>query len=201
MHDEFAQTIDHADVLHVVATRSDFQTLLFAGGGVEIKGVHVILQALPRLFSRWPKLRLVVAGGGEEHLLQLFRQFAPRVQVLGHIRFQDMKYLMASADLMLVPSTCHENSPMTILESMQLGTPVVGTDLGGIPELVQHNETGYLFPVGDAAAFGSMIDWHLERPAEQRRRMRHACVKIMKSQFALDSHTDGIINVYREAMG
>jgi len=200
LHSEFAPSIVDPQVHHVVATQLAYQTLLFAGGGIEIKGAGVLLQALPKLLARWPRLRLVVAGGGEASYLEQFKRYAPRVQVLGPVSFQDMKHLMASADLMLVPSTCHENSPMTILESLQVGTPAVGSDFGGIPELIRHEETGYLFPVGDAAALAAMIDRYLARPAEQRRRMRQACVQAARTQFTLDNHVDGILNVYHEIL-
>jgi glycosyltransferase involved in cell wall biosynthesis len=200
MHSEFAPSIVQPDVRRIVATQPAYQTLLFAGGGIEIKGAGVVLRAVPDLLARWPQLRLVVAGGGEAHYLKQFNQYAPRVQMLGPVLFQDMKYLMASADLMLVPSTCHENSPMTILESLQVGTPSVGSDFGGIPELIRHDETGYLFPVNDAAALAAMIDQHFMRRPEQRRRMRQACVRIAQTQFTLDNHIDGILNVYCEAL-
>ncbi len=76
-------------------------TLFFAGGGVEVKGANVLLEALPLLLQRVPGLRVLVAGGGEEGLLAQFRSYAPAVQVLGSVPFRKMNAYYAAADLTL----------------------------------------------------------------------------------------------------
>jgi glycosyltransferase involved in cell wall biosynthesis len=57
--------------------------------------------------------------------------------------------VVAGARAVVLPSRCRENAPLAGLEAHALGKPVVGADIGGIPELVREGETGYLFPSGD----------------------------------------------------
>lgn len=176
-------------------------TLMFAGGGVDIKGAQVLIEALPRLFDAIPTLRVLVAGNGEEDILHSLRRHAPRVQILGSVPFTAMRSLFAAADLALIPSIWHENSPVTIFESCQVGTPVVASAIGGIPEFVQEGETGYLFPAGDAGALANAVLRHLQRPAHERRRMRMNCVRAMRTGLTYENHVNRLLEVYREALG
>jgi glycosyltransferase involved in cell wall biosynthesis len=175
-------------------------TLAFAGGGVEIKGAMVLLDALPELLGLVPKLRVLVAGGGEERILERFRQAGPGVRVLGRLPISQMRALYSVSDLTLVPSVWHENSPMVIGESFESGTPVAGSDFGGIPELIRDGQTGYLFPVGDASALAETVAAHLARTADERRRMRHNCVQEIRSKFTLAKHVRGLEQLYAEVL-
>ncbi len=181
-------------------TVSEYRTVVFAGGGNENKGAGVLLQALPDLLRRVSDLRVVVAGGGEQRILAQFRQYAPAVQVLGVVPFAEMRTLFALADLTIVASVWHENSPVVIYESFQAGTPVVGSQFGGIPELIEHGETGYLFSAGDAVALAESLAAHFSRPPLQRRRMRPRCVKEVRTRLTLKNHIEGVRQVYEEAL-
>jgi len=184
----------------VLATAPQYRTVVFAGGGHENKGASVLLQALPTLFRRVERLRVIVAGGGEKRILGGFRQYAPGVQVLGVVPFAGMRALIALADLTIVASVCHENSPVVIYESFQAGTPVVGSQFGGIPELIRNGETGYLFPVSAPMALAEAITLHFSRPAFERRRMRQCCVEEVRTRLALDNHIREIKKVYQEVL-
>jgi len=147
------------------------------------------------------RLRVVVAGVGEERFLVQFHQYAPAVHVLGWVPFGEMRALFAAADLTIIPSVWHENSPVVIYENFHVGTPVVGSAFGGIPELIREGETGYLFPVGDAAALAERVILHFARPAYERRRMRQRCIEEVRTHLTLEKHIEGILQVYREALG
>jgi glycosyltransferase involved in cell wall biosynthesis len=191
----------HPAVQEVIASRDQYRTLVFAGGGIEIKGAEVLLEAIPLLLRYIDRLRIVVAGTGESRLQARFRQHVPPVRVLGWVPFHDMGRLFAAADLVLVPSTCPESFSLVTLESLQLGTPVVGSAFGGIPELILEGETGYLFPVGDAVALAERVILHFARSAYARRRMRHRCTEQVSADLTLGNHIQGILQVYREALG
>ena len=191
----------HPALRHIATDAREHRTIVFAGGGVEIKGANVLAEAIPLLLRQVERLRILIAGGGEERLLARFRQYAPAVQVLGPLPFDEMRALLRVADLMLVPSVWHENSPVVIYESFQLGNPVVGSEFGGIPELIDHGETGYLFTVGDATALADQVVFHFARPAYERRRMRHRCVEKAHTQLSLEKHITGLLLIYREVTG
>lgn len=192
---------NHPGIRSITYTAPQHRTIVFAGGGVEIKGAVVLLQAIPLLVGHVDCIRIVVAGGGEDGLLAQFRQFAPAVQVLGRVPFTEMRALFAAADLTILPSVWHENSPVVIYENLQAGTPIVGSAIGGIPELIDEGETGYLFPNGDASALAAKVIHHLNRPAYERRRMRQNCVMKARTHLTLENHLDGVLQVYQEVLG
>lgn len=100
---------------------------------------------------------LTIAGTGPQRqaleTLAAELGIAPRVRFAGRIDNADMPHLYAGADCVLNPSTV-DNMPISLLEAFASGVPVVSTDAGGIPDLVEHDVSGLLVPVGDAAAMG-----------------------------------------------
>ncbi|MEP7198659.1 MAG: glycosyltransferase [Chloroflexota bacterium] len=186
----------HARVRAVVGTAHAYQTVTFAGGGLEVKGAGVLVQAIPLMARHIERLRVVVAGGGEERFLALFRQSAPLVQTLGIVPFAEMRALFAASDLTVAPSTWYENAPVTICESLQVGTSVVASAIGGIPEMIRERETGYLFRAGDAPALAAQVISHFARPTPERRRMRWRCIADAQDKWSLDRHVDSVLRLY-----
>lgn len=187
-------------VRRVIATAAAFQNVMYAGGGIRTKGIEVLLRALPLLKRRLPRLRLIVVGGGEPHFLDALRAHAPSVVVMDRVPFGDMRALFGSADLTVVPSTWHDNSPVVIYENLQVGTPVAGADAGGIPELIRDGETGYVFPVGDAAGLAEKVLTHFARPAAERRAMRARCARDAREHRTLPQHVAAVQGVYAQAL-
>jgi glycosyltransferase involved in cell wall biosynthesis len=191
----------HPGVQRIIAESAHRPTVVFAGGGVEIKGARLVIDALPAMLAAVPDLQVAVAGGGETRLLQEYAAFGPAVTVLGPVPFMDLRGLFGAADLTISPSVWHENSPVVIYENFQMGTPVVGSAIGGIPELIDEGCTGYLFAPGDAAGLAAKVTQHFRRPAWERRRMRQACLQKARGDLALDHHLDGLQGVYAEVLG
>ena len=175
-------------------------TLLFAGGGVEIKGAPTVLHALPILTSLLDDLLIIVAGGGDSDILHRFSQFAPSVQVLGKVPFLQMRALYAAADLVLFPSVWPEAYSMVIYEAFQTGTPAAGSTIGAVPELVAHGKRGYLFPPGNAGRLATCVAAHFGRPASERRRMRHRCREYASTQLSLARHVALLRDTYEEVL-
>lgn len=191
----------HPGVQAICATAHTRPTLVFAGGGVEIKGAKVVLAALPALLAELPDLQLAVAGWGDPDVLRAYHRFGDAVRVLGSVPFLDMRALFGAADLSLAPSVWHENSPVVIYENFQMGTPVVGSRLGGTPELIDEGRTGYLFAPGSASELAAKVIHHFRRPAWERRMMRQACVQKARCDLSLQAHLDQTQAVYAEVMG
>lgn len=191
----------HPALRQVRESAERHRTVVFAGGGVEMKGAAVVLRSLPMMLRHIEGLRVLVAGLGERRFLAQFRRYAPAVKVLGWVPFDEIEALYALADLTLVPSVCHENSPVVIYENFRVGTPVLGSAFGGIPELIEDGKTGYLFPVGEASALAEKAILHFARPAYERRRMRQCCVKEKREHLTSEAHIEEVLKVYREAVG
>ena len=75
---------------------------------------------------------------------------------------EDLDILIREARFSVCPSECYENCPFTVIESQCLGTPVIGSDLGGIPELIDIGKTGDVFEAGNVEAITNLIKklWH-----------------------------------------
>lgn len=125
------------------------------------KGIATLLEAVRR-----SRERLVIVGAGEPEVERLVAEAVAagegRLSWLGRRTGRELHDVVASARAVVLPSCCYENAPMAILEAYALGKPVIGADIGGIPELVREGETGFLFPSGDVeglrAALGRVRD-------------------------------------------
>lgn len=127
--------------------------LLFAGRATREKGYEHLL----RVFAR-PEMQdytLLVAGEAAESRL-------PNVRVLGKRPVEEVRRLMLGARAVVVPSVWPENCPMVVLEALSVGTPIVGSSIGGIPELLERGVTGLLVTAGDEVALAMALRgaWH-----------------------------------------
>lgn len=188
----------HEQVLEACHAAQNQPTMVFAGGGVANKGADVVLRAIPGLLEAIPNLQFVIAGSGEPEYFQQFARYAPQVRVLGKVPFGEMRALFAAADLSLMASIWPENSPVVIYENFQVGTPMLGSAIGGVPELIDEGRTGYLFPPNDHDTLVAKAAQHFARPPHERRRMRQACIETARANLTLERHLDCTQAVYAE---
>lgn len=176
--------LDHwsADTARVDALRTHLSPdgaplLLFAGRLEYEKGVHTVLQALPRLRRRHPGVRLVIAGVGthEEELRALAKKLrvAKAVTFMGFLGPEDLAVMAAAADCALVPSI-YEPFGMVALECAAAGTPLVVADTGGLREFVDHGLTGLRFTPGDPRALADAVTSLLADEVLAQRMVRDA---------------------------
>ena len=126
----------------------DAPFLLYVGDLKKRKGCMDLLEAFLRLEKRHPDLKLYIAGGGamQETLRQRIQQtnMQNRVILLGKVQHSTLNQWYNAASVMCLPSY-HEGVPNVLLEAMACGTPVVATNIGGIPEVVK-DDCGILIP-------------------------------------------------------
>lgn len=120
---------------------------LFFGRLSYEKGVKTLLEAIRDLQEC--KLKVVGTGPKEDELKRYVASSKMNnVEFLGYKRGRELSELVANAYFVVVPSEWYENNPMTIIESYSVGTPVIGANIGGIPEIIVEGKTGYLFESG-----------------------------------------------------
>ena len=117
--------------------------VIYFGRYSKEKGVETLLNVCKQL----PHISFVFAGAGP--LTDLIEGI-PNVRNAGFQTGEALQRLIAEARFTVVPSECYENCPFSILESLMYGTPVLGADIGGIPELIKESVTGALFESGNA---------------------------------------------------
>ncbi|HKJ03392.1 MAG TPA: glycosyltransferase [Longimicrobiales bacterium] len=146
--------------------------------------------------SRVPGLRVVMVGDGplRDDLERLARELGieDRVDFLGWRK--DLPDLMPAFDLFALTST-REAFPMAILEAMASGVPVVATPVGDIPDVVEHDETGLLFPVGDADALAGCLSQVAANPGWVEAAGRRARAAVV-ARHSLDAMLQGYMRLY-----
>jgi 1,4-alpha-glucan branching enzyme len=124
--------------------------VLFVGRLVPNKGPEVLVRAAPWVLERFPEVEFVVCGDGP--MRGALEREAKRLGVMRAFRFlglvTDVPRVMQDGSVLVRPSTL-EGMPLSVLEAMACGLPVVATNVGGTPELVKHGTHGYLFHPGD----------------------------------------------------
>lgn len=121
---------------------------LFFGRLSYEKGVKTLLSA----FKEIPECKLKVVGTGpkEEELKQYVEKTCMQnIDFIGYKQEKELKDLVSNAYFVIVPSEWYENNPMTIIEAYSVGTPVIGAQIGGIPEIVIDGKTGFHFTSED----------------------------------------------------
>jgi glycosyltransferase involved in cell wall biosynthesis len=183
------------DIDDVHGSGGDDGYVLFLGRLVREKGVETLLKAHSKSSMGW---RLVIAGTGP--LSDILKAEYNASNFVGHLVGEALREMIDRAAVVVVPSDWYENCPMSVLEAMAYGKPVVGSRMGGIPELVEHNITGMLFDAGNADELTVALDKLMATP-ELRKQMGAEASKRVVDEFSLPRHNAGLLNIYQSILG
>lgn len=184
--------------------RKDFnsdgkQMVVIIGRLVNEKGGAILLEAARKVLVQYSDVRFVFVGEGEAR--QDWQALAEHLGIAANVVFtgirDDMPGVLASCDIVAMPSL-NEAMPMALLEAMAASKPVIATSVGAIPELIQHNETGYLVPPRNAEALAEGVLTLLGDPilSQQLGKNGHARVT---EHFSANAMARQYSNVYRKA--
>jgi glycosyltransferase involved in cell wall biosynthesis len=166
---------------------------VFVGRLVQVKGLRTLLQAVRSVRD----LKLYVVGEGElraELTATAASEGLTNVTFLGPLPRDEVLSLVREARFAVLPSEWYENSPMAILESLAVGTPVVATRIGALPELVEDGRTGLLVPPGDAPALARAMTRLLHDDVALA--MRPAARRKVERDHDLEGHYRSLLAVY-----
>jgi glycosyltransferase involved in cell wall biosynthesis len=137
----------------------DNALVLFLGRLGQRKGTYDLIAACAQVVSDVPNFKLLLAGDGDSVGVKT-RAFASgvdkNVEILGWIRGAEKERLLATAGVYVLPSY-HEGLPMSILEAMAVGLPILSTNIGGIPEAVTDGVEGFLIEPGDVQGLAARL--------------------------------------------
>lgn len=188
--------LDRVDIRHGFSIPDDTKVILFGADSVtnQRKGFLLLLQALEELSRKNLKHKLVLAVFGALHnAVQIPCAFP--VLPFGFVSGEaNLATLYNLADLFVVPSL-EDNLPNTVVESLACGTPVVAFDIGGLPDMVDHKQTGYLAAEGDVAGLVDGILWCINDAPEQ---IRSTSREKAEKHFALEMQAYRYKQLYEE---
>jgi glycosyltransferase involved in cell wall biosynthesis len=171
--------------------------LLFAGTWRKNKGIEDFVPAFIRLAAAWPELTLVVAGAGatveavRAHFPEAVR---PRVETAHTASDLATAEVFAAADLFVLPSL-FEGTPLTLMEGMMSGLPIVTTDTSGMKDVIEHERTGLLVPIRSPDAIFAAVDRLLRDPA-QRARLGRAAQAEARELYTWDRAAEPVLAAY-----
>lgn len=196
-------TRETADAIDGVAgSASDAPYFIYFGRLSAEKGVEVLIKAFAEAVSELPiGWRLKIVGTGpEEERLRAFAEKSPASQAIDFLGFKtgdELRSLIKGARWSVVPSTWRENMPYSIVESLAAGTPVIGSEIGGISELVQDDKTGFIFSPGDTDGLSGRLVTSASVSAGRRTRMGDACRSFVREVCDQGDYMTHLVNLYQ----
>ncbi|MDQ6706078.1 MAG: glycosyltransferase [Acidobacteriota bacterium] len=177
--------------------------VLFVGRLERRKGIHILLEAIPRVLDACPSAVFDIVGRDVEvSIAETWRAAHPelrdRVSFHGEVSDNDLSRFYDDCDILAAPSL-YESYGLIFVEAMARGKAVVGTTAGGIPEVVRDGETGLLVPPGDSAALALALIRLLEDEPARNRMARKASEDYVK-QFSQEAMARGTLEFYQKVI-
>ena len=173
--------------------------ILFLGRVGERKGVPQLIEAFEQL-NPVPGWTGIIAGDGEveQARAEIHRRgLHSRVSLTGWVGPNAVERLLSCADILVLPSF-DENLPMAVIEGMGYGLAVVATPVGAVADIVKHDETGLLVPVGDAAGLAAAMARLIADPA-LRARLGRKARSFHRDNLHIDSYLPRLLGIWRAA--
>lgn len=151
------------------------------------KGVHTLIEVCKELKN----INFVFAGTGE---IEDMCKGIENIEAVGFKTGDELKSLIRNALFSITPSECYENCSMSIIESLSLGTPVIGSNIGGTPELIVPNETGLIFESGNKEDLKQAIQSLYNNP-NVAASMSEKCIEL--SNNTIECYTQKLLALYK----
>lgn len=168
--------------------------LLYYGRLSKEKGITTLIQAAEK-----SKLSLKIVGTGP--LYDTYSEYQSEyVSFLGYKSGNELWNLVTNSSFVVVPSEWYENNPLTILEAYSLGKPVIGAQIGGIPEIIVDKKTGFLFKSSDENSLCEVLLTANQINDEEYNNMSNYALSFAKSNFSDEIHYKKLISIYNEVI-
>lgn len=169
--------------------------ILYIGRLVKSKGVHILINVFKELEHK--NIRLHICGkGNDEDKLKKIAGSDQRILFHGFVPDEELMKLYQKANVVVVPSIWYDNSPMVIYESLMDGTPIIGSRIGGIPELVEDGYNGFLFEAGNVDDLKEILENLIKNPSELKGLEDNAFKSAKK--YDMEEHIKKLEELYME---
>jgi glycosyltransferase involved in cell wall biosynthesis len=170
---------------------------LYFGRLAPEKGVDTLIRAAAQA-----KISLKIAGTGpyEADLLRIADEVNGDIEFLGYCSGNNLHELIKNSRAVVLPSEWYENAPISVLEAYACGKPLIGSKIGGIPEMVIENQTGFLFKSGDVNQLSELLSNFSNKDDNFFIDMGRFARKFLEENFTPNHYRDKMINLYNSLM-
>lgn len=172
--------------------------VLFLGAINQMKGCYDMVDVIKRVAEVVPDIKMVVAGAGEIEQVKAKAAAEGAAEYFvfpGWVRREQKERLLEESDVFFLPSYT-EGMPMSVLDAMGYGLPIVTTNVGGIPRIVHEGKNGFMCEPGNTAGFAEAITQILTE-SNMRKNMGKHSLAIVKGHYSLENHLEEIGKVYQ----
>lgn len=176
--------------------------LLFVGRLEKIKGVEFLILAMAEIIKVFPQTKLTIIGDGsnKKDLCNLTKKMhlEKHIQFIGWVENNDLDIYYEKASIVVVPSTSAEAFGLVILEAMSAGRPVIGTNLGGIPEIIDDGVNGHLIEPNNPEQIADKVIRLFQEEFLLKELGRNARKKA--EEFSKEKYVDNLEKIYEGIM-
>lgn len=176
------------------ATEGVGDYLVYIGRLTASKGVRTLVDA-----ARATGVNLVVVGSGElDDELRQLADGCTNVRLVGRKSGDELWALVSGSRAVVLPSEWYENAPMSILEAYALKRPVLAAAIGGIPEMIEPEQTGWLFKPADVDALAAAMQQVMSTPVDRLKEMGVRARERVEQDYSMSAYTSRMLELYRE---
>lgn len=180
----------------------DKNYLLYFGRISEEKGVLTLLKAVEKLNNNIP---LIILGTGpiEDEIKEYIssHNLEGKVKMLGFKSGNELKKFVAEAKCIILPSEWYENGPYAIMEAMSQGKPVIVTNYGGLPEIVENGKTGFVCKPFNSNDLKKSIEKVCALSQDEYKAMSTRAVQKAKIEFSPETYAQRLTDYYIKLIG
>lgn len=181
--------------------RSNRKRVIFSGRLIALKGPQLVIKAMPQVLQEHKDAIFVFAGAGSREPYKRMLQetgISEENFEFCYIDYWNMPQFYSSGDMLVLPSLL-ESFPMSVLEAMACGLPVVASNVGDVTELVKNGETGFLIAKGDYLTLAKKINQLLSDEA-LRERMGKNARSLVAENYSIEMMGKKTLEVYQEVL-
>lgn len=191
--DKFVYIPNYVDSTQYVPQYLPGDYFLYFGRLAPEKGVSTLLHAVK---NSGVKLKVAGTGPEEGNLQELQSKLQGDVEFLGYQTGETLHQLIQNAKAIVLPSEWYENAPMSLLESSAFGKPLIVADIGGIPEMISPNETGWMFTSGSVDELTELLVKVQSMPDGRVSDFGKASRQLVEEKFNRDNYINAIQELY-----
>jgi glycosyltransferase involved in cell wall biosynthesis len=186
------------DVTRLEPSYESDDYFVYFGRLSEEKGILTLLKAMEQV----PEGTLKIIGNGPmegtiHKVIQDNEKIKNKIEMVGFKTGEKLQEILRKARFNILPSEWYENGPYSVLEMMGVGKPTIAAEIGGLPDMIQHEETGLLFTSGDVNDLSNQIN-KLYQDKELRLRLGKNCRRVVEQKHSQEIYYQQLYSIYEQ---